>query len=491
MTHLDLGVGLALMPGLVDRIDRVADLVDCLEVEPQTFWLETGDARAPFRLAVDEVEAIRRRYGALLAHGVSAPVGGSHVPDPAVIDLFAETVRLLGAAMASEHLSFNTASGPEGRFGSAFFLPPRQTAAGVETARDAIAAVSAGIDLPFLVETPVSYLRPRADEMPDGAFVAEVARRADCGILLDLHNIWANERNGRQSAREYVSQLPPDRVWEIHLAGGFERRGFWLDAHSGGLHPELVALARDVLPQLPRVRAIVYEILPEFVDQGGVDVLRRDLETVRRIADDARAAVRRRRRARTAHPSRALGVTAPRHEVDDPHSAPPAAWEDALGALVIGRAVDGRWVGLGADLAVDPGLDLLRELVGAGRSGRIGSSLPLTTGLLIARHGVADVETMFAEFAAAMPPALWGSAEGRAFASWVGARHPDDVALAAALALDVAALDSVRAGRPAQVEIAVDPMALIRAVHAGAVADDLPHGRFVVTVGEEMFATAT
>ena len=149
--------------------------------------------------------------------------------------LFAESVRRLGAQLASEHLSFNRAAGDDGPFGSAFFLPPRQTESGVEAAVAAIAALRAELDVPFSFETPVSYLQPRADEIADGAFVAAVAEAADCGILLDLHNIWTNERNGRQSAREFLAQLPLDRVSEVHLAGGLERSGFWLDAHSGGL----------------------------------------------------------------------------------------------------------------------------------------------------------------------------------------------------------------------------------------------------------------
>ncbi|MGZ4706955.1 MAG: multinuclear nonheme iron-dependent oxidase, partial [Acidimicrobiales bacterium] len=165
------------------------------------------------------------------------------------------------------------ASGDDGPFGSAFFLPPRQTPGGVEAAVAAIAALRADLDVPFSFETPVSYLQPRADEIPDGAFVAAVAETADCGILLDLHNIWTNERNGRQSAREYLAQLPLERVSEVHLAGGLERDGFWLDAHSGGLAPELEALAAEVLPQLPELRAESANRLgeqPRHVGGGGL-----------------------------------------------------------------------------------------------------------------------------------------------------------------------------------------------------------------------------
>ncbi len=302
MSRLDLGVGLALMPGLVDDLDRVGDLVDCLEVEPQTFWEETGDPAAPFRFDRGEALRVARRFDAVLAHGVSSPIGGSRPPSAAMAGLFAETVGLLGARLASEHLAFNEAPRGSAAFSSAFFLPPRQTPAGVEAAGEAIAVLRAGLTVPFSVETPVSYLRPRPDEMDDGAFVAAVAERAGCGILLDLHNIWANQRNGRQDVRAYLSQLPLDRVWEVHLAGGLDRRGYWLDAHSGGLDPELLALAADVLPRLPELRAVVYEIMPEFVSLDGRDVLRPDLEAVQRLVAEART--HRTRRERRWRPRR-------------------------------------------------------------------------------------------------------------------------------------------------------------------------------------------
>ena len=134
MSRLDLGVGLALMPGLLDELERVGDLVDCLEVEPQTFWMETADPRRPFRLVTEGVDELRRRFPVVLAHGVTSPVGGSQPPSADMARLFAESVRRLGAQLASEHLSFNRAAGDDGPFGSAFFLPPRQTDSGVEAA---------------------------------------------------------------------------------------------------------------------------------------------------------------------------------------------------------------------------------------------------------------------------------------------------------------------------------------------------------------------
>jgi uncharacterized protein len=478
VSRLDLGVGLALMPGLVDEIDSVRGLVDCLEVEPQTFWLETGDTDHPFRLEREELHLVTKSFDAILAHGVTSPVGGSRPPSQFMVSLFQETVSLLNAQLTSEHLSFNESTVDGSPFTSAFFLPPRQTWMGVDAAIESIRTLRSSMAIPFSVESPVSYLRPRNDEMQDGAFMAAVADGADCGILLDLHNVWTNQRNGRQTVREYVSQLPVDRVWEVHVAGGLERRGFWLDAHSGMLDEELLAIAADVLPLLPNVRAVVYEILPEFLVQDGRNVLRADLEAVQRlVANSSRTGVRASNRGTAPRPSAPSGVTSPEESSrHDPH-----VWEQAVALGAIGRCAPSS-----SELPCldeDPGIALLQELVGAGRNGRVASSLTLTIELLVLLHGIDRVNDLLDDYAASTLPALWGSQEGLQFANWVLSTFPDDELVRSAVLLDRAGLDAIKSECQVTVDISVNPTALIAMVR-NRVECEVPRGRFVVSVGQ-------
>jgi len=94
--------------------------------------------------------------------------------------------------------------------------------------------VAPHLPVPFAVETGVNYLQPCAGEMSDGAFVAAVAEAADCGIVLDLHNLWANETERPPAGGAVLAELPLERIWEVHLAGGSEFQGYWLD---GPLRP--------------------------------------------------------------------------------------------------------------------------------------------------------------------------------------------------------------------------------------------------------------
>ena len=112
-----------------------------------------------------------------------------------------------------------------------------------------------------------------------------MSERADCGILLDLHNVWANELDGRQGVLEFMADLPLERVWELHLAGGLYLDGYYLDAHCGSVPSALLELAADIVPTLKRLRAIVFESVPESLITLGVTGMRRVLEDLHDLAN--------------------------------------------------------------------------------------------------------------------------------------------------------------------------------------------------------------
>ena len=237
----ELGVGIVYSSALEPLFADHPEIADVLEIEPQTTWLERPDRPGEILVRPEVDDHLAGLPFPKLVHSIGTPVGGSIPGIDAQLPLLRETVRKLEAPWASEHLAFNLT--PD--FFTGFFLPPRQTAAGLDVYVAAIGRLRDAVRVPLAVETGVNYLRRRSDEIADGEFVAELADRTGCGILLDLHNLFANERNGRQKVWEFLSQLPLDRVWEIHLAGGFEWGGYWLDAHSGAIPEPLFALSRD------------------------------------------------------------------------------------------------------------------------------------------------------------------------------------------------------------------------------------------------------
>jgi uncharacterized protein (UPF0276 family) len=218
-----------------------------------------------------------------LLHGVGYPIGGTLCDQTIHVGEFRRWADELASPWVSEHLSILDVPAADGPRSSGFLMPPLQTAASVTLAADNIRQRSAALGLPFAFETGVNYFAPRAGEMHDGAFFAAVANEADCGILLDLNNLWVNARNGRARVEDVLARLPLHRVWEVHLAGAEFVHGYWLDAHCGAADAEVMAIAADVVPQLPNLGAIIFEIAPERVAAFGEAAFLRQMEAINRL----------------------------------------------------------------------------------------------------------------------------------------------------------------------------------------------------------------
>jgi uncharacterized protein (UPF0276 family) len=400
-SRLDLGVGLIALAGIDLLWNEIEDLVDAIEVEPQTIW--ESQPSGGWELSEEACAYVKSLNRPVLSHGVGFPVGGMLAPDNYGVDLAAESTHRLSAVHWSEHLSFNRATDRGQTIQAGFLLPPVQAPDVVNAAVRNIAHYQAKSHLPFLIETPTSYMRPVEGDMSDGQFLARVAEEADCGILLDLHNIWANERNGRQTVDEFLSELPLERVWEVHLAGGYEMDGYYLDAHCGPACPELLAIAQAVVPRLPKVRALMFEAVPEsLVTMGSIGV-RPVLETLHELAELALPGAEN-------HGER---QTRPSFIARPSASQSPLASSDREAELV-------RFIIRKTDLRPDNdiGADILRFLTDQARLGLITVSRPGQLRTLLERYGVEETERMLEQFLEWSGAEIWTASAASAFDAW-------------------------------------------------------------------------
>jgi uncharacterized protein (UPF0276 family) len=459
-------------PGLEPLLETGRELVPVLEIEPQTLWVESPGAVEPYRLWHAAVEEIARLPQTKLIHGVGFPVGGSRAPDERGLPLLRTVIDRFASPWTSEHLSFNEAAGPDGAFKTGFMLPPRQSIEGAAAAAATVRGVARRLSVPLAIETGVNYLQPRPDEMPDGSFAAAVAERANCGLLLDLHNVYVNERNGRQPVHEFVRQLPLERVWEIHVAGGLELDGYLLDAHSGAVPEALMALAHEVAPMLPNLRALTFELMPDHVERMGLDAIHDQLVALRHVWE------RRGTRPFAAAPRRA--------ERTLPAPGPsPAEWENALGAQAIGRPASDA---LSHELAGDPGVAILRKLVGQVRAGMVADALLLSTRLLALSLGADGLRALLEEFWSTSTPQPFGASEAVAFADHLLERRLDVPHLDDVLAFERALVVATVSGESAIVRFRHEPAPLLAALHAGTLPGPLASGAYDVSVVVEQAA---
>jgi uncharacterized protein (UPF0276 family) len=464
-----LGVGITYSGAIEELLAARPELFDVLEIEPQAFWRRTVEGPPHFHVDGDVLDHLEGLPGRKLIHSVGTPVGGTVAPDPEQLALLARMVERFGSPWASDHLSYNQT--PE--FATGFFLPPRQTREGVAVVTRSIRAIQDALGVPVAVETGVNYLRPRGEELSDGAFVAAVAEAADCGLLLDMHNVFTNALNGRQPVDEFLAAIPLERVWEVHLAGGMELDGFWLDAHSGAIPDPLFAICETVVPRLPNLAAIMFEIFPSFVPVVGLDLVERQMERLHELWA-----------LREARPAPPVPVPMPRPIVlsaegpDGADTLPPEAWERALGQLVIGRAPTDD---VAAELEQDPGVRIIQGLIHEFRGSMIVGVLRLTSRLLMLALGPPAFRIILDDYWKATPPQMYASLEADAFAAHLRRLDLGVPHLAAILEFEQAVTATLTDGRARIVAFDVEPLPLLRALGAGRLPDEPPQpGRFEI-----------
>jgi uncharacterized protein len=152
-------------------------------------------------------------------HGVCMSIGGPQPLDKAHLQRFKALVDRYEPALVSEHLAWST-------HGTTYFndlLPLPYTPATLTRVADHIDQVQEAIGRQLLLENPSTYLIFRESTMSETSFIAELARRTGCGLLLDINNVFVSATNHGFAARGYLADFPLEHVGEIHLAGHTEQ----------------------------------------------------------------------------------------------------------------------------------------------------------------------------------------------------------------------------------------------------------------------------
>ncbi|MCQ4160980.1 DUF692 domain-containing protein [Roseomonas sp. GC11] len=157
---------------------------------------------------------LRRNY-ALSLHGVGLSIGGAA---PLDVEHLARLRRLCdryAPESFSEHLAWSS-------HGGTYFpdlLPLPYNAATLARVAEHVATVQAHLGRQMLLENPSAYLDLAESEIPEGAFLEEIARRTGCGLLLDVNNLYIAARNRGADPEVELARFPLHAVRQVHLAG--------------------------------------------------------------------------------------------------------------------------------------------------------------------------------------------------------------------------------------------------------------------------------
>jgi uncharacterized protein len=189
------------------------------------------------------LEAIRRVHP-LSLHGVSLSLAGTEPLDAAHLRRLAQLVERFQPALVSEHLAW---SGWDGRH-FPDLLPFARTGEALRRIAGRIAQTQDALGLRIAVENPSHYLRIAGHEWDEIDFLAELAARTGCGLLLDVNNVHVSARNLGFDAGAYVDRFPAEPVLEVHLAGHSMDpslgANLLVDSHDAPVAPQVWALYR-------------------------------------------------------------------------------------------------------------------------------------------------------------------------------------------------------------------------------------------------------
>jgi len=273
ISSLPLSAGIGLRAPHVREVLASRPAVPWFEVHSENYFADGGPALAA-------LDRIRGDYPVSL-HGVGMSLGST---DPLDRDHVAKLKRLIARvepALVSEHLSWGGVGGRH--FNDLLPLPHTDEALDHVCGRVARAQDLLGCEI--AVENVSAYVAFGESTMTEAAFVASVARRTGCKLLLDVNNVYVNAMNHGFDADAYIATIPPAAVAEYHLAG-FEMSGPCLiDTHGAPVAAEVWALyARTVARIGPRPTLIEWDTsLPAFA------VLEGEARTAQRILEAADA----------------------------------------------------------------------------------------------------------------------------------------------------------------------------------------------------------
>jgi len=220
--YADYGVGIGLRIPHYAHIFEKKPVVDWFEIISENFMLDGG----PALRALDQ---ILERYN-VVQHGVSMYFGSAEPLNREHLRRLKTLVKRTKTPWLTDHLCWGSVDGTY----SHDLLPMPYTFEAARKAAQKIREAQDFLEVPVCVENVSSYAEFHASEMTEWEFLNEVVEGADCGILLDVNNIYVSSRNHNFNPLDYVNSVPAERVAQIHIAGHTKYRKYILDTHD---HP--------------------------------------------------------------------------------------------------------------------------------------------------------------------------------------------------------------------------------------------------------------
>ncbi|MDG2536363.1 DUF692 domain-containing protein [Dyella jiangningensis] len=264
-----LGFGLGLRVDHYEALLEEPGNVEWLEIVSENYLVPGG---RPLRW----LERFRERFP-LVMHGVSLSIGGTDPLDLAYLDQLAALARHVQPAWISDHLCWTGVDGVN--LHDLMPLPYTEEALG--HVADRVRRVQDRLGQRILLENVSSYISFAQSQLTEWEFLAAVAERADCLILLDINNVHVSAHNHGFSALDYLDGLPVSRVQQFHLAGHEQGNALLIDTHDAPVADAVWRLYVEAVRRFGHVSTMIErdDHIPPL------DSLRAELDHARALAN--------------------------------------------------------------------------------------------------------------------------------------------------------------------------------------------------------------
>ena len=198
------------------------------------------------------LERVRREHPVVL-HGVSLSIGATDPLNLNYLHKLKDLAEHVQPAWVSDHLCWGSQNG---RYAHDL-LPMPYTEEALQHVVSRVRQVQDTLKRQIMLENVSSYVEFTASTMPEWEFFAAVAEQADCGILLDVNNVFVSAHNHGYDPHTYIHGIPAARVGQLHLAGHTDKDSFLLDTHVGPVPASVWQLYRATLNHVGRVSTLV------------------------------------------------------------------------------------------------------------------------------------------------------------------------------------------------------------------------------------------
>ena len=219
--HPNLGLGVGLRNVHFAHILKQNPEVDWFEIISENFMDSQGRPRYV-------LEQIAERYRVVM-HGVSMSIGSTDPLDFEYLGKLKQLADTVGARWISDHVCWTGVAG----LNAHDLLPIPYNEATLRHVVERIRLVQDCLERPLVLENPSSYVTFADSTMTEWEFITRMAEEADCGLLLDVNNIYVSSVNHDFDPVEFLRSVPHERVVQFHLAGHTNCRTHLIDTHDG------------------------------------------------------------------------------------------------------------------------------------------------------------------------------------------------------------------------------------------------------------------